>query len=338
MLAKTNDETLRQYKHVDPEFVFFYQRWKEMLDSRTLEMHQYNLLNSCAACAELAEVVDKTMEGLFTTRQNVEDCRNEAMEIVKTDQILERRNRPLRNMLLRVLSGKIDTKQRGETADDKSGAFYISLNRLKYQLKTPVRQLKEEYLSYVIHDLEEGLWAGDKAQVEMSADSLISQCITMGWSAKGLSELSSCLEGKESARTKWNRFVRKITVDWQERFEVYYSVKIETRAGLSADHIRQTILSLGLELKKGEEILAGAAGAKDFCSKIKAETVYIVTSVYVPDCIRCGSGKHLILTFKRTAGISSACIGSATRLRIRHFARKNLLRFILNRSIRIWHS
>ncbi len=62
-----------------------------------------------------------------------------------------------------------------------------------------------------------------------------------------------------------------------------YSVKIETRAGLSADHIRQTILSLGLELKKGEEILAGAAGAKDFCSKIKAETVYIVTSVYVPD-------------------------------------------------------
>ena len=123
MLAKTNDETLRQYKHVDPEFVFFYQRWKEMLDSRTLEMHQYNLLNSCAACAELAEVVDKTMEGLFTTRQNVEDCRNEAMEIVKTDQILERRNRPLRNMLLRVLSGKIDTKQRGRRPTIRAERF-----------------------------------------------------------------------------------------------------------------------------------------------------------------------------------------------------------------------
>lgn len=283
MLAKTNDAVLTKYKHIDEKYIFFYQRWKEMLDSRTLEMYQYNILNSCTACVELADVIDKTMDGLFNSRQNLEDCKNEALELVKADQILKRRNRPLCNMLLRILGGKIDTKQRGETTDDRSGAFYVSLNRLKYQLKSPVRQLEKEYLYYVIYDLEEAIGAGDRERIEMSADTLVSQCIAMGWSAKGLSELAACFEGGKGPGEKWNAFVRKLTVEAKKGFAVYYSIRLETKADMSADKLRKTLASLGLELRKGEEILAGETGKRELCSKIKAETIYIVTRITAPD-------------------------------------------------------
>ena len=73
MLAGFNNAKLSRYKGINDEYIFFVQRWSEILESKTLDMYQYNILNSCAACDELFEVVEKTMEGLFTSRQNVDD-------------------------------------------------------------------------------------------------------------------------------------------------------------------------------------------------------------------------------------------------------------------------
>ena len=133
MLAKSNDARLQRYQKINNEYIFFYQRWQEMLESRTLDMYQYNILNSYVACMELYEVIEKTMSGLFTSRQNIDDCKEETLSIVKSDEILEKHNRPLKIMLLRILGSKIDGKSRGESGDDKNGAQYISLNRLKVQ-------------------------------------------------------------------------------------------------------------------------------------------------------------------------------------------------------------
>ena len=133
MLVKSNDERLQRYQKIDDKYIFFFQRWREMLESRTLDMYQYNILNSYVACMELYEVIEKTMSGLFTSRQNIDDCKEETLSIVKSDEILEKHNRPLKIMLLRILGSKIDGKSRGESSDDKNGAQYISLNRLKVQ-------------------------------------------------------------------------------------------------------------------------------------------------------------------------------------------------------------
>lgn len=282
MLSNSNDSRLRQ-KNVDNKYIFFFQRWQELLESRTLDMYQYNILNTYVACVELIDVIEKTMSGLLTSRINVDDCKDEALSIVKCDEILEKHNRPLRNLLLRILGSKIDGKARGDILDDKNGAQYISLNRLKFQLQTPVRQLEQHYLSYVLEELKASIDAQDKAKTEICMKALISQCISMGWSTKGLFLLSELFEGEKSELEKWTAFKNRITTDGNTFFEIYYSIKIETRPGMGAENVRNTIRAVGLRINTGSEIINGDENRRDLYSKLSAETTYIISEVSAAD-------------------------------------------------------
>ena len=282
MLSNSNDSRLRQ-KNVDNKYIFFFQRWQELLESRTLDMYQYNILNTYVACVELIDVIEKTMSGLLTSRINVDDCKDEALSIVKCDEILEKHNRPLRNLLLRILGSKIDGKARGDILDDKNGAQYISLNRLKFQLQTPVRQLEQHYLSYVLEELKASIDAQDKAKIEICMKALISQCISMGWSTKGLFLLSELFEGEKSELEKWTAFKNRITTDGNTFFEIYYSIKIETRPGMGAENVRDTIRAVGLRINTGSEIINGDENRRDLYSKLSAETTYIISEVSAAD-------------------------------------------------------
>lgn len=282
MLSNSNDSRLRQ-KNVDNKYIFFFQRWQELLESRTLDMYQYNILNTYVACVELIDVIEKTMSGLLTSRINVDDCKDEALSIVKCDEILEKHNRPLRNLLLRILGSKIDGKARGDILDDKNGAQYISLNRLKFQLQTPVRQLEQHYLSYVLEELNASIDAQDKAKTEICMKALISQCISMGWSTKGLFLLSELFEGEKSELEKWTAFKNRITTDGNTFFEIYYSIKIETRPGMGAENVRDTIRAVGLRINTGSEIINGDENRRDLYSKLSAETTYIISEVSAAD-------------------------------------------------------
>lgn len=282
MLSNSNDSRLRQ-KNVDNKYIFFFQRWQELLESRTLDMYQYNILNTYVACVELIDVIEKTMSGLLTSRINVDDCKDEALSTVKCDEILEKHNRPLRNLLLRILGSKIDGKARGDILDDKNGAQYISLNRLKFQLQTPVRQLEQHYLSYVLEELKASIDAQDKAKTEICMKALISQCISMGWSTKGLFLLSELFEGEKSELEKWTAFKNRITTDGNTFFEIYYSIKIETRPGMGAENVRDTIRAVGLRINTGSEIINGDENRRDLYSKLSAETTYIISEVSAAD-------------------------------------------------------
>lgn len=282
MLSNSNDSRLRQ-KNVDNKYIFFFQCWQELLESRTLDMYQYNILNTYVACVELIDVIEKTMSGLLTSRINVDDCKDEALSIVKCDEILEKHNRPLRNLLLRILGSKIDGKARGDILDDKNGAQYISLNRLKFQLQTPVRQLEQHYLSYVLEELKASIDAQDKAKTEICMKALISQCISMGWSTKGLFLLSELFEGEKSELEKWTAFKNRITTDGNTFFEIYYSIKIETRPGMGAENVRDTIRAVGLRINTGSEIINGDENRRDLYSKLSAETTYIISEVSAAD-------------------------------------------------------
>lgn len=283
MLARSNNARLQRYHKIDNEYVFFYQRWQEMLDGRTLDMYQYNILNSYVACMELYDVIEKTMSGLFTSRQNIDDCKEETLSIVKSDAILEKHNRTLKTMLLRILGSKIDGKSRGESSDDKNGAQYISLNRLKYQLKTPIRQLETSYLAYIMDALKESIDALDYSKVESCANVLISQCVFNGWSAKGLFQLVDCFTGDKSSAEKWEEFRNRIMDHPCKSYEVYYSLKIETAPGLNANNIREIIRTLGLRTELGEQILSVSREKPTLCSKITPTTTYLILNVNATD-------------------------------------------------------
>lgn len=283
MLAKSNDNRLLRYEKIDNAHIFFYQRWREMLENRTLDMYQYNILNSYVACMELSDVIDKTMSGLFTSRQNIDDCKEETMIIVKSDEILEKHNYPLKALLLHVLGTKIGGKSRSESNEDKNGAQYISLNRLKYQLKTPIRQLGESYLMYIVDSLKDAIDSQDNYKTEKCISSLISQCVYNGWSARGLFQLSEYFTGSKTIEEKWEDFKSRIINNPYKSFAVFYSLKIETLPGLDAERIREIIRSLGLKIQTGSTIIEASSDKPDLCSKISHDATYVVIDVNATD-------------------------------------------------------
>lgn len=282
MLTGSNNKALT-YKGVNPGLFFFYQRWQELLENRTLDMYQYNILNASIACLELSDVVKKTLDGLLTSRQNVDDIKAETLEMLKKDNILKKYNKPLLNALLRIVSSKLDSKQKAEVTEDKSGSFYVSLNRLKYQLQTPTKLLHKHFLSYIIQELKIDLVNKDKVQMENHMSMLISQCIYGGWSTKGLFMLSKHLIGSQPLEEKWSAFTKKISTKQQERFEVYYSIKIETRQGITATDVRQTIKDLGIDLKKGEEIIDGQPNRQILYTMLDSDKYYAIVSIVATD-------------------------------------------------------
>jgi len=239
MLTGSNNNYLLKYKKVDLDYLFFYQRWQEMLDSRTLDMYQYNILNSCVACNELYDVIEKTLSGLLTARQNIDDVKAESLEILQKDDVLKKYNKPLHNTLLRILGTKIDSKNRGDILEDKNGLFYSSLYRLKYQLSIPIKILNNEYFDYIIQELKNDIDNQEYKCIERHMGMLISQCIFIGWSAKGLLSLLKNLEGDTCKEDKWRCFSEKLTVKPYKKHIVYYSIKIETRQGITSDSIRE---------------------------------------------------------------------------------------------------
>ena len=283
MLAKSNDSHL-QYKKINAEYFFLYQRWQEMLETRTLDMYQYNILNSCVACIELKDVIGKTLLGLFTSKQNIEDVKAEALAILKNDDIMEKYSKPLRNTLLRILGTKIDSKPKNnEALEDKNSSYYITLNRLKYQLIAPIRELQSVYLNNLLRGLKEDVDAADYSKTELHMSMIVSQCISQGWSAKGLFLLSSYFEGEACSNDKWLKFTNALSAVATKDFKVFYGIKLETRAGVTPADVRGIITSLGLDLKTGSEIANEFSTLTNLHSKLKSKGSYISLCVEAYD-------------------------------------------------------
>ena len=280
MLPKSNDIELQRYNKVDQKYVFFYQRWQEMLESRTLDMYQYNILNSYVACKELEDVIEKTMSGLFISRQNIDDCKEEALFITKSDNVLVKYGCSLKKMLLSILGSKIEGKSRDDLNGDKSSAFYTSLNRLRYQLKAPLRMLESNYLTYITNYLKESIDNADAQKTEEGIGCLISQCVYNGWSARGLFELSHFFKGPKNESEKWDDFLNRILSNPKKSFMIYYSLKLETLPGLDASSIRQIIRDLGLEIEIGRDI---ESNNQVLLSKISPDTTYVIMEVSSTD-------------------------------------------------------
>lgn len=283
MLARNNNDRLQKYKNINDDYLFFYQRWQEMLESKTLDMYQYNILNSCVACIELDDVIDKTISGLFTSRQNIDDAKAETLEILKLDDVLEKHNKLLHITLLRILGTKVGKKDRTEAIEDRRSSFFISLKRLKYQLESPIRILKNVYTEYILIELKRDIDNRDYRQIEYHMNMAISQCIFEGWSSKGLFLLSKILEGDANKEAKWNRFSAKLTSKSDNSFEVYYSIRIKTGRGINPTSVREVIRSLDLDLKRGSEINQNVHNCHNLYTKINSDTNYIVKTINSTD-------------------------------------------------------
>lgn len=70
-------------------FIFFFQVWKELTERKTLDSYQYRVMNSLDVLKELNNVISGTLNGMYTTNHNIDDCKAEAQEIIGTDSVIK---------------------------------------------------------------------------------------------------------------------------------------------------------------------------------------------------------------------------------------------------------
>lgn len=297
-----NDNRLNG-RGVDPSHYFLYQRWNELLDSRTLDMYQYDILNPCLAVVELADVIDKTLTGLLTSRQNVDDVKAEALEKVKLDEVLEIYNKPLRSTLLRVISQKIE-KQSDAPGNERSSQYYTSLKRMQYQLIAPVKCFKAKYLGYLCSAICEDIATQNVEQLEKHLSSVVSQCIYDGWSTEGLLSMADMLLGTDNACDKLSRFLSHITDTGNRKFKVFCNIKIETKKDAGIETVRNIINSLGMTVAKGTEIIAESLeGHHELYTKLNAEGYYFSIDIDSKDCF--AAALSIINTMNRNLSVAA---------------------------------
>ena len=69
MKKKWNDNDLSA-KYND-KFIYFVQLWGELLEARTIDIYQHNILNVFLALKELLVVTENTLNGTYTSSRTV---------------------------------------------------------------------------------------------------------------------------------------------------------------------------------------------------------------------------------------------------------------------------
>ena len=106
MLKEHNNEQLRQ-KGIKENVIPFYQIWTELVNEKTMDVYQYRILTSLSALEELAEVLKKTISGVFVNDANVKSCREETLYILNSDMFLEKYYKAIRTLSNQVSFEKL---------------------------------------------------------------------------------------------------------------------------------------------------------------------------------------------------------------------------------------
>lgn len=90
MISNANDRKLLS-DGVSDEYILFFQLWKELTYEKTMDSYQFRVMNILSVIDELSRVIQQKLGGLVKTSHNVQECRQEAIDIIKRDPVMNRR-------------------------------------------------------------------------------------------------------------------------------------------------------------------------------------------------------------------------------------------------------
>ncbi|MBE6966451.1 MAG: hypothetical protein E7441_10530 [Ruminococcaceae bacterium] len=267
MQKKWNNADL-QTKYND-KFIYFVQLWGELLDARTIDIYQHNILNVFLALKELLVVTNNTLNGIYTSTYNFDDCKNETKELLLSDEIIAAINPHLYNCLKNKLCGKLDSKE--------------SKIALIAQLKSSIRYLESTYIEKLFSELEQELLNCNYEKINKYTKALVSQCIDIGWSPKGLLESLRFLNGpSENINGLWQDFKSKLTNTSNIHHHIYIELIIKTTSPDKKQAVIRELNSMGIETLNKNQIL-DKYPTEDIVSLLKSESTYIFIDTCCPD-------------------------------------------------------
>lgn len=273
MLSNSNNNYLISKYQINEHIIYFYQVWQEMVDSRTLDVYQYKMLNSYVAIDELIDVINKTICGLYTTSYNFENCRQETLSILKEDDILDKHERPL---LCKLLSSLGSIKMSSSDADKRS---------LKYQLQYVEKKLSVTYLKLLLDELYEDISTDNYDNIDKHTKFLISQCIYNKWSPKALFDELRIFKtfSENTLKEQWEKFNRNICNIDNSKFDVLISFSIKTGQQYQNNQVIKTLNSLDITMNTYDELVSIYNNIDNIETHLSKNKKYTVERIVAPD-------------------------------------------------------
>lgn len=264
MLREQNNELLRQ-KGVNEIVIPFYQMWQELVNEKTMDIYQYRILTSLSALEELAEVLRKTMAGIFTNDANIESCREETLYILNSDTILEKYYKAIANRL------RFSIGQKPKTDAEKT--------RLYALVKYAVVEIAPKYEWYAVEELKFSILAGDLKEISMYANIVASQAVHNGWSSQALNDLLRFFRDEKTFDEQWGVFKETILNTEQKSHDVLIHIPFRNqRNGDDLDTLG-ILQNLGLDTYTYEQLTTEFSEISDIGSLLNAEKRYFRVQV-----------------------------------------------------------
>lgn len=250
MLKKYNDDFFNNKGITEKGVILFLQRWAEIFDQRTLSTYQYSIINIVYGIQEYLETINKTLDGSFTTYDNVESCRVELLRAFKEDNIICKYKPNLSGQVKSNLGKPINSKK-----DDTSGR--ATLLRIKHEISYALNIIKPNYQNWLMDELLKNIKNLEIREIQLNIKALASYCIYSGWTPNGASNLVNRLfTSKENfvLDTVWNEF--KNALNQKQEFTVYVNLKLGADGFIrNGDETISLIESLGIVVHRYNEIL-----------------------------------------------------------------------------------
>ena len=264
MLRGQNNEALIQ-KNVNEIVIPFYQIWQEMVNEKTMDIYQYRILTSLSALEELAEVLRKTMAGIFTNDANIESCREETLYILNSDMIMEKYYKAIANRLRFGMGQKLKTD--------------AEKTRLYALVKYAVVEIAVKYEWYAVEELKSSILAGNLKEISMYANIVASQAVHKGWSSQALNNLLRFFRNDKTFDEQWSLFKETILNTEQQRHDVLIHIPFRNQKNGDALSTLVILKNLGLETYTYEQLIAEFSEISDIGSLLNAEKKYFRVQV-----------------------------------------------------------
>lgn len=245
MIKECNNHELDE-KGIDSKYYLFYQVWKELTGKKTMDSYQYHIMNSLEALRELDMVIGQRLNRYHSTNHNIDECKAETIEIIGRDRVIRKYYPCIWSQLMTHLASTAET-------DAKQRA-------LKYQIEYSYGILRDNYLQFLINELEEDLENSNKTNIINKTDMLISNCVSNGWSTLALANMVDILNDSKVDGTKWNTFKNRLLMSDEENYCVFIPVRINLKSTRSQtrqvalEKMYKEILEMGITTKTKDEI------------------------------------------------------------------------------------
>ncbi len=170
-------------KGFNSEYFFFYQVWRELTCSKTLDSYQHKSLNVINGLEELIHNLESYIDSVTSTTHSIISLNAELFKLLSRDYVLRTIFPSVLNRLRAYLGQSIKTIPK--------------CRALKYHVSLLLHEIQNTYDAALVECLVERIHANDMKNTYQLTSFFISRCIDKGWSIKALSRKMNLSDGKD---------------------------------------------------------------------------------------------------------------------------------------------